>query len=168
MSWSTLDSYYWRYLYMNTDAPSLVALPLWKWTDETNWTTLLVCNIKSSKLNHAKFQYLVHFYLLIPTKLLFHSIKKLHLIKHPKWGSNWAFFSTVDQIRMKTKKMKKIVKSLTRIGFASMSHWIAGMEIREFPVLNILGGSTFKKYRSQDLAPVRFTNPNFIHRAVYG
>ena len=43
------------------------------------------------------------------------------------------------------------------------------MEIREFRNISFEHprGSTFKKYRSQDLAPVRFTNPNFNHRVLY-
>ena len=40
------------------------------------------------------------------------------------------------------------------------------MEISEFPNISFEHprGSTFKKYWSQDLAPVRFTNTNFNHR----
>ena len=40
------------------------------------------------------------------------------------------------------------------------------MEIRELTIFSFEEpmDSTFKKYRSQDLAPVRFTNPNFNHR----
>ena len=43
---------------------------------------------------------------------------------------------------------------------------LTGMEIRKFPNISFEHprGSTFKKYRSQDLAPIWFTNPNFNHR----
>ena len=44
--------------------------------------------------------------------------------------------------------------------------YLTGMEIREFPSISFEHprGNNFKKYRSQDLAPVRFTHPNFNHR----
>ena len=44
------------------------------------------------------------------------------------------------------------------------------MEIHEFPNISFEypSGSTFKKYRYQSLAPVRFTNPNVNHRGAYG
>ena len=40
------------------------------------------------------------------------------------------------------------------------------MEICEFSNISFEHpmGDTFKKYRSKDLAPVQFTNPNFNHR----
>ena len=42
------------------------------------------------------------------------------------------------------------------------------MEIRKFPNISFEHpmGSTFKKYRSQDLAPVRLTDPNFNRRVI--
>ena len=43
---------------------------------------------------------------------------------------------------------------------------LTGMEISEFTNISFEHpkDSAFKKYRSQDLAPVRFTNPNFNYR----
>ena len=43
------------------------------------------------------------------------------------------------------------------------------MEITEFPNISFEQpkSGTFKKYNSQDLAPVRFTNPNFNHRGPF-
>ena len=40
---------------------------------------------------------------------------------------------------------------------------LTGMEIREFPNISFEYpmGSTFRKYRSRTIAPVRFINPNF-------
>ena len=45
---------------------------------------------------------------------------------------------------------------------------LTGMEIQDFPNISFEHprGSAFKKYRSQNLAPVRFTNPNFNHREL--
>ena len=57
------------------------------------------------------------------------------------------------------------IKSPPRIGLGPMSYWDGNPQfpniIFEHPRCN-----TFKKYRSQDLAPIRFTNPNFNHRAM--